>query len=139
MPYKDKNSDAAKAARVRASTSWRERNRERDRANNNRRRAEKKQFLVNHLGGECVGCGSKNDLQFDHIVRADKTFTIGQCMWKKMDVLIEEANKCQLLCKKCHELKGVCYNDWEKLEDGYRVEGIETIGDKVIVTLQKVN
>jgi len=139
MPYKDKNSDAAKASRVRASTTWREKNREKDRANNKKRRDAKKQLLIDHLGGECVGCGSKNDLQFDHIVRADKSYTIGQCLWKKIDVLTEEANKCQLLCKKCHELKGVCYNDYERLSDGYRVEGIETIGDKVIVTLHKAN
>ena len=139
MPYKDKNSDAAKAARVRASTTWRERNREKDRANNKRRRDARRQLLIDHLGGKCVGCGDTNDLQFDHIVRADKSFTIGQCMNKKLDVLIEEANKCQLLCKKCHQLKGVSYNDYEKLADGYRVEGIETIGDKVIITLHKVD
>lgn len=103
------------------------------------RRRERRKVLIEYLGGKCVGCGVTENLQFDHIVRADKSFTLGRCFDLSWDKLYAEADKCQLLCKKCHELKGVCFNDHEKLADGYRVEGIETIGDKVIVTLHKVN
>ena len=137
MPYKDQTSEAARRAKVEASTRYRNKNREKVNAANRELKAKKKQKLIEHLGGKCVGCGTTKDLQFDHIVRAEKSFTIGQSMHKNMDVLIEEANKCQLLCKTCHTLKGVCYNDHHQLAEGYRVSKVETIGDKVIVTLEK--
>jgi len=137
MPYKDQTSEEARRAKVKASTAWRERNRERDRENSRKRREKNKQILIEHLGGKCVGCGTTEDLQFDHIVRADKSFTIGQALAKSIDKLIPEAEKCQLLCKTCHTLKGVCYNDYHQLAEGYRVSKVETIGDKVIVTLEK--
>jgi hypothetical protein len=57
-------------------------------------------------------------------------------MHKKMDELIVEANKCQLLCKTCHTLKGVCYNDYHQLAEGYRVTKVDNLGDKIIVTLE---
>jgi 5-methylcytosine-specific restriction endonuclease McrA len=137
MPYKDKTSEAARRGAVEASTRYRNKNKDKINAATKELRVRKKQQLIEHLGGKCVGCGTTEDLQFDHIVRADKSFTIGQCMHKHMEVLIEEANKCQLLCKTCHQLKGVCYNDYHRLADGYRVSQVESIGDKVVVTLQR--
>jgi 5-methylcytosine-specific restriction endonuclease McrA len=136
MPYKDQTSEDARRTKVEASTRYRTKNKEKVNAGIRELRKRKKQQLIEHLGGKCVGCGTTKDLQFDHIVRADKSFTIGQCMHKKMDELVVEANKCQLLCKTCHTLKGVCYNDHEQIAEGYRVSKVDRLGNKIIVTLE---
>ena len=57
------------------------------------------------LGGKCVECGSGNDLQFDHIDPTTKKFAIGK-MWNREDgVVLPELQKCQLLCRPCHDKK----------------------------------
>lgn len=57
--------------------------------------------LIEHLGGVCVDCGSKESLEFDHL--RDKKFNIAARLnsapW---NVLLEEAEKCVLRCGVCH-------------------------------------
>ena len=135
MPYKDQTSEKARKSKVKSSTRYRDRNKDKVNAATRKLRARKKQQLIEHLGGKCVGCGTDKDLQFDHLVRADKSFTIGGNLTRNMDVLIAEADKCQLLCKNCHQLKTVCYNDYDRLADGYRVKSVEQHGNEIIVIL----
>ena len=58
------------------------------------------------LGGKCNKCGSKDNLQFDHIDPSTKSFAIAKyiasCFEKKFE---EEIIKCQLLCEECHKKK----------------------------------
>jgi 5-methylcytosine-specific restriction endonuclease McrA len=69
-----------------------------------RRRAQ----LVEMLGGKCVRCGSTENLQFDHIDPDTKRFAVGESMSRAWAELVEEALKCQLLCRDpCHREKGV--------------------------------
>lgn len=57
------------------------------------------------LGGKCVECGSADSLQFDHIDPTTKKFAISK-MWNRGDdVVLPELQKCQLLCKSCHDKK----------------------------------
>ena len=69
-------------------------------------RDERRKLLREKLGGKCVGynkvCGSTKKLEFDHIEPENKSFSIGQCLSKPLDLLLEESEKCQLLCYKCH-------------------------------------
>jgi hypothetical protein len=56
------------------------------------------------LGGQCVVCGTTEDLEFDHISPATKLFALtdyrpGKTAW------LAEAVKCQLLCKTHHREK----------------------------------
>ena len=90
------------------------------------------------LGGKCVGCGTSKNLQFDHIDRTKKSFCIGKSLASKLEKLIEEANKCQLLCEKCHQYKTLVNHDCNNLSVGKRVVCIETIGNKTIVTLEEL-
>jgi hypothetical protein len=63
--------------------------------------------LVDMLGGRCVRCGAIEDLEFDHIDPTTKRFAVGSSMSRAWDVLVEEALKCQLLCRSCHREKAV--------------------------------
>lgn len=101
------------------------------------RREERRQILREHLGGKCVGCGTTENLQFDHIDRKQKSFDISKKLDHSLDKLIDEANKCQLLCYTCHEFKSLINHDKERLAEGYKVSQVESIGDKVVVTLQR--
>ena len=101
------------------------------------RRQENRQILIEHLGGKCVGCGTTTDLQFDHLDRTQKEFTISDRMNYSIKRLLPEVDKCQLLCRSCHEYKSLINHDKEKLAEGYRVESVQSVGDKIIVTLSK--
>ena len=63
---------------------------------------ERKQKYINMLGGVCSMCGSKNNLQFHHRDRTIKSFSIGKLMNYAEDKVLQELNKCVLVCKSCH-------------------------------------
>jgi len=65
-------------------------------------RKERKEHLVERLGGKCVECGTTHLLEFDHIDPLTKSFTIAQKMTANIEVLYKEVDKCQLLCRYCH-------------------------------------
>ena len=69
------------------------------RANRDRLRRE---MFIEHLGGKCVDCLSRDNLEFDHVDPKLKKFTIGNNMGKPLKTLMEEVNKCVIRCKPCH-------------------------------------
>lgn len=103
------------------------------------RRQERRKMLIEHLGGKCCGCGTTENLQFDHLDRTQKSFTIAKCLDYSMEKLIEEVDKCQLLCYNCHEIKSLINHDKDKLAEGYRVKSVDRIGDDIVVTLTTVH
>jgi len=68
-------------------------------------RKEKKAICLEYLGGKCVKCGATERLEFDHIDRTTKKYTITGSVTNNFDNLKEELNKCQLLCYDCHKVK----------------------------------
>lgn len=70
-----------------------------------RARAERRAKLLALLGGRCTVCGSTDDLEFDHINPATKSFTISGNEQYGWDKIVGEVAKCQLLCDGCHEKK----------------------------------
>ena len=69
-------------------------------------------WIVQRLGGKCARCGSIENLQVDHIDPRSKKFEVKSRLSYKRIKLIEEVDKCQLLCEPCHKDK--TYNeDWE--------------------------
>ena len=81
-------------------------------------RDERRTILRNRLGGKCVRCGSIENLEFDHIIKETKSFTIGSSLTRfSIEELILEADKCQLLCRPCHIEKSHEEGDWRKLTD----------------------
>ena len=65
----------------------------------------RREFALAYLGGKCVHCGATEDLEFDHIDRKEKEATIADMMLWAKDRLLKELDKCQLLCKSCHNEK----------------------------------
>lgn len=57
--------------------------------------------LLQYLGNKCSKCGSENDLEFDHIIKENKSFNIKNNLTLNENVKAE-LDKCQLLCKFCH-------------------------------------
>jgi hypothetical protein len=71
-----------------------------------RRRAERRQTLLALLGGCCVRCGGLEDLQFDHIAPGSRSFLLsGDGFGRRWDLVLAEAEKCQILCDPCHRKK----------------------------------
>ena len=79
-------------------------------------RDDRRTILRNRLGGKCVRCGSIENLEFDHIIKETKSFTISSSLTCfSVEDLILEVDKCQLLCRPCHIDKSHEEGDWKKL------------------------
>lgn len=71
-----------------------------------KRYAERKAKAIEHLGCVCVVCGSEDDLQFDHVDPETKSCNVSPMLSKRSwKAILEELNKCQLLCIDCHQEK----------------------------------
>ena len=62
-------------------------------------------IAIGRLGGKCTKCGSVENLQFDHIEPAEKSFTITKMWSVSEERFTAELEKCQLLCVTCHQDK----------------------------------
>lgn len=74
--------------------------------NRNRYQLRREEFK-NLLGGKCVVCGSTDSLEFDHIERETKSFSIGRLLNVSKERALEELSKCQLLCITHHKEKTI--------------------------------
>lgn len=79
-----------------------------------------KKFILDYLkNNSCVACGESDVvvLEFDHI--KDKTYNIshmvGSC--KKIQDIILEIQKCQVLCSNCHRRKTAKEFNWYKFSN----------------------
>ena len=69
---------------------------------------EKKQELIDLLGGKCVDCGYTGHIagfEFDHI--RDKKYAISNMLNQahKWETILEEVHKCELVCATCHRIR----------------------------------
>ena len=77
-----------------------------------KKRQARRAAFIKLLGGKCKSCGSTKDLHFDHIDPKTKSIDIANSIDTKHDILLNEINKCQLLCKPCHLEKSKKNWDW---------------------------
>ena len=63
--------------------------------------------LVKQLGGKCKECGTKHDLEFDHLAPRDWVPREKDPSWR-MSIIRREIRKglIQLLCSSCNSRKG---------------------------------
>ena len=71
---------------------------------------ERRYFLIQLLGGKCAKCGSVWNLEFDHIDKKTKTYSISKIWSYSIQKVLAEIAKCQLLCEECHKKKNETYN-----------------------------
>lgn len=72
-----------------------------------RRAVERKILLIQKLGGKCCKCGYDRNitaLEFHHKDPETKSFNLDQRKISntKLDILLEEVDKCILVCANCH-------------------------------------
>ena len=66
---------------------------------------ERREKAIEKLGGKCSKCDSADGLQFDHVDRTTKNFTIAKLSSINEVDFWKEVDKCQLLCDTCHQAK----------------------------------
>jgi 5-methylcytosine-specific restriction endonuclease McrA len=73
---------------------------------------ERMQFYIKLLGGRCNECGLTHSLEFDHVDPATKFFAIAEAVSRSFpaEVILNELEKCQLLCNACHRRKTLVDN-----------------------------
>lgn len=117
---------------------WIKENKEKINEKRKERKHKHKKYLIEMLGGKCSGCSSIENLQFDHLDRKEKKFNISSCLAYKLEKLIPEAKKCQLLCNECHKLKTLINHDFDSITYGKKIIDVKIIGNKTIVTLENL-
>lgn len=60
---------------------------------------------IAEFGGQCVKCGSKENLEFDHVDPKTKLVCIAVTWSWAEEKRRAELAKCQLLCEECHKAK----------------------------------
>lgn len=58
---------------------------------------------INILGGKCVICNTKENLEFHHVDKETKEYNINAILSYKFPLVIEELAKCELRCKEHHK------------------------------------
>lgn len=53
---------------------------------------------------DCGGRFPPECMEFDH-VRGEKKFTIGSHFHRKLEDLMDEAEKCDIVCSNCHRVR----------------------------------
>jgi len=78
---------------------------------------------ITKLGGQCIDCGSVENLEFDHDDASIKSFDIGKLLNYSKAVREMELKKCVLRCSSCHKKKSVRAGDVWTVEHGGGVSG----------------
>jgi len=71
---------------------------------------ERRAYGLKILGSSCIKCRRRKNLEFDHINPEEKEFNISKMWSVSWDRFINELNKCQILCEKCHTEKSILEN-----------------------------
>lgn len=91
--YYRRKPEVARAKRQRSYSEWRE-------------------FALGYLGGKCQVCDASEWLEFHHTDPDTKTNSITSMLGLAKHRLVEELDKCELLCHHCH---------WDKTRANGRV------------------
>lgn len=73
-----------------------------------RRRDKRKDMLVEKFGDKCHDCGDtfhKCMYDFHHTNPLEKKFEIAPALDRNWDTILEEIEKCVMLCSNCHRLR----------------------------------
>jgi len=60
------------------------------------------------LASGCMDCGYNTNalaLEFDHRPGTKKNATVASLMYRSWDIILEEINKCDIVCSNCHAIR----------------------------------
>lgn len=79
----------------------------------------RREKIIELLGGQCVKCQSTKRLEVAHINPEDKSFYVsGGALRKSWETILEELKKCHLICQECNKEKKRLYMGKNKIEHG---------------------
>lgn len=85
------------------------------------------------LGGKCTECGTLENLEFDHIYKESKCFTLsGQAGGVSKERWDNEVAKCQLLCRMCHLEKTKRERGYGSSKDGHGTDAAYKSGCRCV-------
>ena len=87
-------------------------------------------IINNFKNTPCVFCGQQYELynmQFDHINPANKLYNVSELKSRKLNILLAELKKCQVLCALCHRKKSIL----EQKSNLYSVTRIKVVKKKL--------
>lgn len=67
-------------------------------------RVERQDYINTHKDKPCTDCNTKYPsyvMQFDH-VKGQKKFNLSQAHTRSMESILEEIDKCEVVCSNCH-------------------------------------
>lgn len=67
----------------------------------------RRKFMFEYLGNKCAICGSTENLEIDHTDNLPDKIPLSKLWGISYDRLINELQKCQVLCKSCHTEKSI--------------------------------
>jgi len=73
-----------------------------------RRRDKRKDKLIEYFGNKCCDCGGtfhKCAYDFHHVNPLEKKFEIAPALDRNWNTIMEEINKCIMLCSNCHRVR----------------------------------
>ena len=124
---------------LQSNKQYRINNRDKINESARKRYAENRAHWIEYLGGKCVGCGTTENLQFDHIDRTNKTHSIAGILGRNRDKVKPEIDKCRLLCEDCHKVKTMVNHDHDSILKGYTLSSIQTTDDQIVITYAKTS
>lgn len=109
MPYKDHSRylDYHKARNTQRYADNPEAERERLRLSKAVSRKRRRAFLDELKDVPCADCGNRfppECMDFDHI-SGDKRFNIGKSLLTSIEKVLEEIDKCEIVCSNCHRIR----------------------------------
>jgi len=73
-----------------------------------KRRDKRKDQLIERFGNKCADCGGsfhKAAYDFHHVNPLEKKFEIAPALDRNWQVILEEVDKCVMLCSNCHRVR----------------------------------
>lgn len=114
--YKLKRAESAKVHYEKYGDAYRQRARDRKAKLKKERREQLLEYLY---GKSCEHCGNDDVrvLEFDHIDPSLKSFGIARAIGdvRKWDDILQEIQKCRILCANCHRIVTAEQQNWRKM------------------------
>jgi len=97
-----------------------------------KRRSNRRSSLLELRGSRCEKCGSEDGLEFNHLDRTKKSFNLSGCdLDKSWDRILEELNKCELLCEVCHNKYTADQYSSGEIESNFK--GLDRISGETVI------